>query len=394
VYFTTILQKNDKHAWRLESGGIMTGVEGELTFKVDIRPDFGASRSEGFRLWFERPYIGHFARSVEYFHHDPTVEEPDHYPTMAYVQDQGITTIANMNSSPFEFIAAAAFPFGPGNVPLFLANDANAKHVSWFVEVLNAGESSSFPLVAEPRGIIYALMDNGDLMWFRHTGREDGSFSWVSSEGKKVGNGWNARQVFSGGGGVIYALQYNGDLLWYRHTGREDGSFAWVSNEGKKVGSGWGAKQVFSGGNGIIYALMDNGDLLWYRHTGREDGSFAWTSNEGKKVGNGWNAKQVFSGGDGVIYVLKDNGDLLWYRHTGREDGSFAWVFNEGKKVGSGWNAKQVFSGGDGVIYALQNNGDLLWYRHTGREDGSFAWVSNEGKKVGNGWHAKQVLSG
>lgn len=394
VYFTTILQKHQNHAWRLESGGVMTGVEGELTFKVDVPAAFGQSRSEGFRLHFERPYIGHFARTVEYFHHDPTMAGHDHYPTMAYVKDQGFSDIANMDSSPFEFLAAAAAPFGAGNAPLFLANDASAKHVSWYLEVLNAGQSSSLTLRAAVQGVIYAVADNGDLLWYRHTGRDDGSFEWAANEGKKVGHGWNAKQVFADGDGAIYALMANGDLMWFRHTGREDGSFDWAANEGKKVGNGWNAKQVFSGGGGVIYALMENGDLLWYRHDGRQDGSFAWASNQGRKVGSGWNASQVFSGGDGIIYALMVNGDLLWYRHTGREDGSFAWASNEGRKVGHGWNARQVFSGGNGIIYALMHNGDLLWYHHTGREDGSFAWASNQGKKVGNGWNVKQVFAG
>jgi hypothetical protein len=96
---------------------------------------------------------------------------------------------------------------------------------------------------------------------------------------------WNFKQVFSGGEGVIYAVADNGDLLWYRHDGRGDGSSAWAG-EGRKVGSGWNFKQVFSGGEGVIYAVTDNGDLLWYRHDGRGDGSSAW-AGEGRKVSSG-----------------------------------------------------------------------------------------------------------
>jgi hypothetical protein len=66
--------------------------------------------------------------------------------------------------------------------------------------------------------------------------------------------------------------------------------------EGKKVGVGWDVKQVFSSGDGIIYAQMPNNDLLWYRHDGRGDGSFRWGFPEGKKVGVGWNFVQLFSG--------------------------------------------------------------------------------------------------
>jgi hypothetical protein len=61
-----------------------------------------------------------------------------------------------------------------------------------------------------------------------------------------VGNGWAVRQAFSGGDGVIYAVMANGDLLWNRHDGRGDGSFTWAAPQGKKVGTGWMFNDVFS----------------------------------------------------------------------------------------------------------------------------------------------------
>ena len=166
-----------------------------------------------------------------------------------------------------------------------------------------------------------------------------------------------------------------GNLRWYRHLGRDDGSFRWEGP--KKVGTGWnGLEQVFSGGDGIIYAVdpfveaavhalggttpASGGNLRWYRHLGRDDGSFRWEGP--KKVGTGWaGLQQVFSGGDGIIYAIEpfveaavhalggttpaSGGNLRWYRHTGREDGTFRW---EGpKKVGTGWGGlKMAFSGG------------------------------------------------
>ena len=108
--------------------------------------------------------------------------------------------------------------------------------------------------------------------------------------------------------GIIYAVTQNDDLLWYRHDGRNDGTFKSASNGGSKVGNGWNFKHVFSGGDGIIYAITQNDEhLLWYRHDGRNDGTFRWASNEGRKVGNGWNFKHVFSGGDGIIYAITRN---------------------------------------------------------------------------------------
>jgi len=47
-------------------------------------------------------------------------------------------------------------------------------------------------------GIIYTLNDNDDLLWFRHEGRNDGSFSWTDNNPRKVGTGWKVKQVFSG----------------------------------------------------------------------------------------------------------------------------------------------------------------------------------------------------
>ena len=96
--------------------------------------------------------------------------------------------------------------------------------------------------------------------------------------------------------GVIYGVTDTNDLTWYRHDGREDGTFRWTFNEGRKVGVGWSFKQLFSGGDGVIYGVTDTNDLMWYRHDGREDGTFRWTFNEGRKVGVGWNFKQLFSG--------------------------------------------------------------------------------------------------
>ena len=65
-----------------------------------------------------------------------------------------------------------------------------------------------------------------------------------------MGVGWNVKQVFSGGDGVIYTISDNGDLTWYRHDGRNDGTFRWAFKDGKKVGIGWlppTLKQVFPG---------------------------------------------------------------------------------------------------------------------------------------------------
>jgi len=241
-------------------------------------------------------------------------------------------------------------------------------------------------------GIIYAVADNNSLMWYHHTGRENGSFNW-ETDGKTVGTGWNFKQVFPGDDGVIYAIKDNGELLWYRHTGRADGSVNWAQKSGITVGTGWNFPHVFSGGDGVIYAIKDNGDLLWYHHKGRRIGNPNWTAGSGNTVGTGWNAKQVFSGGNGVIYLIKDNGELAWYRHTGRGDGSVNWAPGSGNIIGTGWNFKQVFSDGGGVIYVITSGNELLWYRHDGYLDGSSKWAFPEPKKIGTGWVFKNAFA-
>jgi hypothetical protein len=92
-----------------------------------------------------------------------------------------------------------------------------------------------------------------------------------------------------------YAATAGGDLLWYRHDGRDDGTFRWTDNNGRKVGSGWNFKEVFSGDNGIIYAITADGDLLWYRHDGRDDGSFRMSQKNVRSCRRGRNLRYLFS---------------------------------------------------------------------------------------------------
>jgi hypothetical protein len=279
-----------------------------------------------------------------------------------------------------------------------------------FVSTMKPLPPAAPPVAQLSKGVIYAVTLNDDLMWYRHDGRGDGSLRWAAAEGRKIGQGWEFKQLFANAG-YLYGIKPTGELMWYHHLGREDGTFRW--EEGKQVGTGWASfAQVFSGGDGIIYAIepvvgaqlspiygqkakpASGGRLLWYRHVGQKDGSFRW---EGPKVvGTGWGGmRSVFYGGDGIVYALQENGDLMWGRHLGRNDGTFRW---EGlKKVGNGWGGfTKLFAGGDGVIYAIKDNGELLWYRHDGRNDGSFRWAAAEGKNIGSGWYKftfKQVFT-
>jgi hypothetical protein len=200
-------------------------------------------------------------------------------------------------------------------------------------------------------GYMYAIKKTGELMWYNHNGYHSGTFSWAQNSGKTVGVGWNndVQTVFAAGGGVIYIIKTNGDLLWYKHLGYRDGSFTWDPASGKKVGNGWtDFYSVFSGGNGVIYLIGNDGGLYWYKHAGFATGGPTWYGGRSNKVGVGWNsAKQVFSTGWGIIYFVTADGSLRYYNHQGFNNGTFTWGLGSGNKVGTGWTgAKAVGLGG------------------------------------------------
>lgn len=228
------------------------------------------------------------------------------------------------------------------------------------------------PLRPEVASFIYAIPNDGHLRWYRHNGAASGlgletSGAWQGP--RPVGFGWNNfKQVFAGGGNVIYAITQDGKLLWYRHNGFNDGGNLTTWEGPKEVGHGWqNFRAVFSGSDGVIYAITSDGILKWYRHLGAADGSVSWDGP--KDVGRGWaDFKQVFGMGRGVIYAITEDGALKWYKHAAYLDGRGldspgAWLGP--RDLGGGWgDYSEVFAGGEGVIYAIANDGTLKWYLH------------------------------
>ena len=165
--------------------------------------------------------------------------------------------------------------------------------------VLLAGLATATSLMARSAGAavsatpIYAIRQDGDMLFYAHSGLDDGAATWPV-QAKKIGNGWNFREAFAGQGGAVYAIQQNGDMLFYRHAGMGDGSANWPI-QAQKIGNGWDFRHVFAGDNGAIYAIQQNGDMLFYRHAGFHDGSPNW-SIQAKKIGNGWDFREVFAG--------------------------------------------------------------------------------------------------
>ena len=112
-------------------------------FKVDVpfASNVG-SRTEFFRLWWERPFIGHFAKDVQHTLQDPrTNDSPHPGPVLTYVKSHGFGDMGS-GSSPFEIIPMGLFV--PLTAPIFLANEASGNHVFWVVEVLDLLRESIF----------------------------------------------------------------------------------------------------------------------------------------------------------------------------------------------------------------------------------------------------------
>jgi hypothetical protein len=60
-----------------------------------------------------------------------------------------------------------------------------------------AGRLAEGVVVADSDGIIYAIRSDGELLWYRHEGRDDGSAEWTEGTGRSIGTGWgDFQQVF------------------------------------------------------------------------------------------------------------------------------------------------------------------------------------------------------
>ena len=172
--------------------------------------------------------------------------------------------------------------------------------------VTSVPTTTSRPVPLGPlAGVIYAVATDGRLLWYRHNDPAGGAPGFANNgQGTQVGRSWNNfLHVFPEGGGVIYAVTNDGKLLWYRHNDPVDGASGFVNNgRGQQVGTGWGQfTHVFSAGGGVIYAVTTDGRLLWYRHNDPNGGAPGFPNNgRGQQVGRSWNNfTHIFPGGGG-----------------------------------------------------------------------------------------------
>lgn len=121
-------------------------------------------------------------------------------------------------------------------------------------------------------------------MWYRDTLRNGtnnplGTSGWAAGSGSQIGAGWDIfKHVFSGADGIIYAIKDTGELLWFRDVVRNgadgpNGTAGWATGSGNQIGAGWhDFPAVFAPGasDGIVYATTQTSDLRWYRDVAYE----------------------------------------------------------------------------------------------------------------------------
>ena len=275
---------------------------------------------------------------------------------------------------------------------------------------------------SDQSGILYAIHDDGRLLFFRDlvrngTNAADGSAGWDSKSGNQIGQHFEGiRQLISGGDGILYAIHNDGRLLFFRDllrngTNAADGSAGWDTKSGNQIGQHFeGIRQLISGGDGILYAIHNDGRLLFFRDllrngTNAADGSAGWDSKSGNQIGQHFEGiRQLISGGDGILYAIHNDGRLLFFRDllrngTNAADGSAGWDTKSGNQIGQHFEGiRQLISGGDGILYAIHNDGRLLFFRDllrngTNAADGSAGWDTKSGNQIGQHFEGIRQLT-
>jgi FG-GAP-like repeat len=343
------LAKGEQAVWRMESDGIATGLKGWVLFKVDVplAPNIGP-RTEFFSLSFERPYIGEFSRSISYSLQDPRTQDPPHPgPALAFVKDVAVADIANIDSSPFEFVVGLPAP--PIAAPILLANEESPKHVAWLVEVANTGLSSTLsPLQT-------AAHAKNDLLW--HNASTGETQIWLMDGAKVTGR---ATVVAENGSpaligppwSIVGSADMNGDghsdIVW--HNAATGEIQIWFM-DGYKLTSratvlGESSQPAFIGPPWSIVAVNDmtgdgKADLIWHNASTGE--TQFWLMNGFKVTGRATvlaeNGSPALVGLPWSIVAVNDmNGDgkadLIW--HNAATGETQIWFLQGNRLTGRG----------------------------------------------------------
>nr|WP_261566783.1 tachylectin-related carbohydrate-binding protein [Frankia gtarii] len=166
------------------------------------------------------------------------------------------------------------------------------------------GRTSTHP----NNSVIYAVDHDGHLHWYRYVGDGESDpgatgLHWDPNSGNIIGQGWSQGfRYMAAVSEIILMVKDNGDLLWYRYSGKGEtdpsGGSGWDPKSSNIIGRGWHRfRHIFGGSDGrggyVIYGVDQAQNLLWHRYTGTGDSdptgtSNAWSPNSGNIIGTGW----------------------------------------------------------------------------------------------------------
>ncbi|MFD9705627.1 N,N-dimethylformamidase beta subunit family domain-containing protein [Lentzea sp. NPDC059081] len=259
-------------------------------------------------------------------------------------------------------------------------------------------------------GIIYALYADGRLKWFKHLGRQSGTYDWADGNGREIGSGWQIHPtVLASQDGQLFGFCGDGTLWWHKWvlTNPATGEGYWAPGTNNVIHTGFGQySYVFGGWDGVFYAVDAHGDMYWFRYLAGDgsNGPGAWANNGvGQKIASEKRDYDMFFADEtGVIYGIRHGAALHWFRYLAQDgsNGPGAWANGgAGIPIGSGWDFGSCVErvAERGVFYAVWVNRDhtqpdheLRWYRlgnwETVDQTGGAQWVNGDGALVGTGF--------
>ncbi len=255
-------------------------------------------------------------------------------------------------------------------------------------------------------GVIYAVENNGDLLWFRHGDVIGGNNTWTSpiiripaDPVKLTPNLSRFTHIFGGVDGVIYALDRASRLNWYRHEEWTKGKDIWRQLEPHVIGHSWrsnvrNGEHVFSCGQ-VIYKTTRDGYLLWHEHHFPSSGASDWTSQSESDykfaldlnpIGRVMYDTTHYGVSDnGVMYSIMSSGDLFWDKHLSYLTGQNLWA--NGVRIADDWaDTKMLAVSGGGIIYQVTMNGELFWHKDEGYLHRDIPFNTNNGRLIARNW--------
>ncbi|MFS8098756.1 hypothetical protein LFM09_16620 [Lentzea alba] len=272
-------------------------------------------------------------------------------------------------------------------------------------------EQRLLQIVPGGNGVIYALYADGRLKWFKHLGRDNGTYSWADGNGREIGSGWQIHTtVLASQDGQVFGFCGDGTLWWHKWvlTNAATGAGYWAPGTNNIIHRGFGQySYVFGGWDGIFYAVDARGDMYWFRYLAGDgsNGPGAWAHNGvGQRIASGQRQYDgYFADQNGVIYGQRHGAVLDWFRYLAGDgsNGPGAWANNGAAvQIGSGfdWGGCTERFAENGVVYVVWVNRDhtqpdhqLAWYRLKNhlvvdRAPGDVEWVDGKGVLVGTGF--------